>query len=229
MRKSPTRHPSSRPEPTRADEARTVVSSEYRPSSLKKLRGAVNACRRCPLWREATQGVPGEGPLATGLMLVGEAPGDAEDIAGRPFVGPAGRLLDSALEEAGIDRRSTFVTNAVKHFKYERRGKRRLHSKPNAGEIRACRWWLSQELELVAPRLTVALGATAARTLMGKAVTISATRGTILTPEAGPPVMVTIHPSYLLRIPDDSARKTEYSRLVRELGVARAWLRGRPR
>jgi DNA polymerase len=193
--------------------------------SLKELRPAVNECRRCPLWRMATQGVPGEGPAPASLMLVGEAPGDVEDTVGHPFAGPAGAVLDKALQEAGIDRKAAFVTNAVKHFKFEQRGKRRLHMKPNTAEIKACNWWLTEELKLVRPKLIVALGATAARAVLGRAVTIGATRG--------PPkpfvddryVMVTIHPSSLLRIPDEAQRRTEYYRFVKELKAGHDWLR----
>ena len=141
------------------------------------MRDAENACRRCPLYKDATQAVPGEGPRGAAIMLVGEQPGDKEDLVGKPFVGPAGRLLDRALEDAGIARASTFVTNAVKHFKHEMRGKRRLHKRPNAYEIERCRWWLDLERAIVKPRVVVALGATAARSLFGRPMTIGGSRG----------------------------------------------------
>ena len=194
-------------------------------NSLSELREAVNACKRCLLYRDATQGVPGEGPEKAELMLVGEQPGDAEDIEGHPFVGPAGSILDHALSDAGIDRKQVFVSNAVKHFKFEPRGKRRIHSKPNAGEIDACRWWLSEELKFVRPRLVIALGGTAARSLLGHPVTVSSMRGlpTPFTDEAH--VWVTIHPSYLLRIPEQSQQRAEYSKFVHDLEGATAWLK----
>jgi uracil-DNA glycosylase len=196
-------------------------------ASLRELREATNQCRRCQLWRLATQGVPGEGPVPAPLMLVGEQPGDQEDLEGHPFVGPAGSILDRAMHEAGIDRKQAYVTNAVKHFKFEPRGKRRLHAKPNAQEIQACNWWLAQELEHVKPRLVLALGATAARALLGHTVTISAMRGlpTPLSPETD--LWVTVHPSYLLRIPDDVQQRAEYARFVQELEAAYEWLQTR--
>src|SRR3954464_5473862 len=163
--------------------------------SLTGLRKAENECHRCPLYRNATQAVPGEGPNHARVMLVGEQPGDKEDHAGKPFVGPAGRLLDQALSDAGIPRRETFVTNAVKHFKFEPRGKRRLHKKPNAYEIERCHWWLEQERAIVQPELIVALGATAARSLMGRTVTITKLRGEVQALADGTQLLVTIHPS----------------------------------
>jgi uracil-DNA glycosylase family protein len=196
--------------------------------SLRELRAATNDCRRCQLYRLATQGVPGEGPAPSPLMLVGEQPGDQEDLAGRPFVGPAGAILDRALYEAGIDREKTYVTNAVKHFKFELRGKRRLHAKPNAQEIQACHWWLAQELQHVKPRLVIALGATAARAVLGRAVTISSTRGVATPLSEDRDAWVTIHPSYLLRIPDEVQQRAEYARFVQELEAAREWLQARP-
>jgi len=191
---------------------------------LSELRDAVNACKRCLLYRDATQGVPGEGPAKAELMLVGEQPGDSEDLEGHPFVGPAGAILDRALRDAGIERKDVFVSNAVKHFKFEPRGKRRIHSKPNAGEIDACRWWLSEELKFVQPRLVIALGGTAARSLLGHPVTVSSMRGlpTPFTEDAH--VWVTIHPSYLLRIPEQSQQRAEYSKFVQDLEGASAWL-----
>jgi DNA polymerase len=169
--------------------------------------------------------VPGEGPRKADVMLVGEQPGDAEDLAGHPFVGPAGSILDRALKDAGISRKQVFVSNAVKHFKFEPRGKRRLHVKPNAGEIEACRLWLGEELKFVEPKIIVALGASAARGILGRSVTVSAMRG-IPTPfEGDAHVWVTVHPSYLLRIRDDQQRRTEYSRFVQDLEGAMAWLK----
>jgi uracil-DNA glycosylase len=192
--------------------------------SLEALQEAEASCTRCPLFRNATQVVPGEGPVGAKLMMVGEQPGDREDLAGRPFVGPAGRVLDRAIAEAGIDRNTVFVTNAVKHFKFEPRGKRRLHKKPNAYEIERCRWWNELEREMVKPGLIVALGATAARSLLGRTVTISKVRGTVLTSN-GVPVVVTIHPSYILRIEDEDAKQGEYERLVADLKFSLAALR----
>ena len=151
-------------------------------TSLRKLRDAEAQCTRCPLYRDATQVVPGEGPTSAPLMLVGEQPGNDEDLAGKPFVGPAGRVLDRALADAGLDRSKVFVTNAVKHFKFELRGKRRLHKRPNAYEIERCRWWLDLERAIVKPELVVALGATAARSLLNRTVSIAAVRGKILEP-----------------------------------------------
>jgi uracil-DNA glycosylase len=194
---------------------------------LKSTRGlpdAINSCRRCDLWRSATQGVPGEGKAPSGLMLVGEAPGDSEDLKGHPFVGPAGAMLDRALEEAGMDRKSVYVTNAVKHFKFEPRGKRRLHVKPSAEEIQACNWWLAEELRLVSPKLVIALGATAARALLGRVVTITQTRGSAIPLSDTTHLWVTIHPSFLLRIPDEDKRHAEYQRFVKELTAAHRWV-----
>jgi DNA polymerase len=184
------------------------------------LRAEAMSCTRCPLHCHATQTVFGEGPLDTRLMLVGEQPGDQEDLAGHPFVGPAGQLLDKALAEAGIDRARTYLTNAVKHFKFEQRGKRRIHAKPNAGEIEACRWWYDRERELVRPAMTIALGATGARAMLGKAVTISAVRDQTHPLADGGEGRVTIHPSYLLRIEDRARAEEEYGRFVKELRAA---------
>ncbi len=188
--------------------------------SLSALSKAENECRRCPLYRNATQAVPGEGPSHARVILVGEQPGDKEDLAGRPFVGPAGRLLDSALAEAGIPRNETFVTNAVKHFKFEPRGKRRLHKKPDAHEIDRCRWWLEQERALVQPQLIVALGATAARSLTGKPVAIGKVRGEVFALADGTQLLVTIHPSALLRIQDEADKRAGHAAFVKDLKVA---------
>jgi len=174
-------------------------------------------CTRCDLYKYATQTVFGEGSLKADILFVGEQPGDQEDLAGRPFVGPAGQVFDAALQEAGIDRARTYVTNAVKHFKFIQRGKRRLHSKPNGGEIEACRWWIDHERDLIKPPITVALGATAARSLIGKVVTISGTRGEPQLLADGSECWVTIHPSFLLRIREDADRRTERKRFVEDL------------
>jgi DNA polymerase len=174
-------------------------------------------CTRCELYKFGTQTVFGEGPLDASLMFVGEQPGDQEDLAGRPFVGPAGQLFDAALEKAGIDRSTVYVTNAVKHFKFVQRGKRRIHNKPDAGEIEACRWWIEHERELIRPPVTVALGATAARSLLDKAVTISRVRGAPLKAEDGSEVWVTVHPSFLLRIPEEDRKREERAFFVRDL------------
>ena len=176
-------------------------------------------CRACPLWKPATQTVFGEGPARARIMLVGEQPGDQEDIAGRPFVGPAGKLLDRALEEAGIDRRLVYVTNAVKHFKFELRGKRRLHKKPADAEIAACLQWLQRELELIAPELVIALGASASRALFGRATPIEKNRGKIIDYAPHGRILITVHPSFLLRVPP-ADRAREYARFVNDLRVA---------
>jgi DNA polymerase len=192
--------------------------------SWAALRDEAMGCTRCPLFKDATRTVFGEGPLDAKLMFVGEQPGDQEDIAGRPFVGPAGQKFDEALAQAGIDRAGTYVTNAVKHFKYEQRGKRRIHSRPNAGEIQACRWWYAQERELIRPAVTVALGATAARQMLGKAVTISGTRGQPHRLEDGSEGWVTIHPSFLLRIQERDEADAEFGRFVADLKQVKARL-----
>src|SRR3954454_12183893 len=179
-------------------------------------------CTRCDLYKPATQTVFGEGPLDASIMFVGEQPGDQEDIAGRPFVGPAGQLFDAALEKAGIDRSSVYVTNAVKHFKFVPRGKRRIHSKPDAGEITACRWWIDHERELLRPPVTVALGATAARSLVGKVVTISKVRGEPLQLADGSECWVTVHPSSILRAPDEEMRREGKRLFLRDLKLIKA-------
>jgi len=194
------------------------------PRSLKALREAENACRRCGLWKHATQAVPGEGPSNAQLMLVGEQPGNDEDLKGHPFVGPAGRVLDRALAEAGIERKEVFVTNAVKHFKHEMRGKRRLHKRPDPGEIDACRWWSRIERELLKPKLIVALGATAARSVFERVVTISQVRGKVIPISGGGKGIVTIHPSYLLRIQEERDQEAEYGRFLADLSVVRDFL-----
>jgi uracil-DNA glycosylase len=188
--------------------------------TLAALREEEAECRRCPLYRKATQVVPGEGLTEAEIMLVGEQPGDKEDIAGKPFVGPAGRILDRALGDAGIDRRKVFVTNAVKHFKYEWRGKRRLHKKPDAGEIDICRWWLDLERSIVRPQTIVAMGATAARSLLGRAATIAKERGRPHPLDGGAALFVTIHPSALLRMQDAADKAAEYQKFVDDLRSA---------
>jgi DNA polymerase len=179
-------------------------------------------CTRCDLYKYATQTVFGEGPLDASIMFVGEQPGDQEDLAGRPFVGPAGAIFDQALEKAGIDRSTVYVTNAVKHFKFIQRGKRRIHNKPDAGEIMACRWWLEQERELIRPPVTVALGATAARSLIGKVVTISKLRGEPHQLADGSECWVTVHPSSILRAPDEEARREGKRLFLRDLKLIKA-------
>jgi DNA polymerase len=193
--------------------------------SLKSLAEAEEACTRCPLYQDATQVVPGEGSAKARLMMVGEQPGDKEDLEGRPFVGPAGRVLDRAIAEAGIARKDVFVTNAVKHFKFEQRGKRRLHKKPNAYEIERCNWWLGFERRIVRPELIVALGATAARGVTGRPVTIAKVRGRVLPLADGGHVVTTIHPSYLLRIREERDKDAEYARFVADLRLCAAFLK----
>ena len=189
-------------------------------TSLAKLAQAEQDCRRCPLYRDATQAVPGEGPSHASLMLVGEQPGDKEDIAGKPFVGPAGRILDQALRDAGIAREKTFVTGAVKHFKHEMRGKRRLHKRPNNYEIERCKIWLDAERRLVRPSTIIALGVSAARGLTGKTVTINKIRGEALSLADGTRLFVTVHPSSLLRIEDDNDKQKAYGQFVADLKKA---------
>jgi uracil-DNA glycosylase len=186
---------------------------------LDGLRAAAAGCTACDLYKDATQTVFGEGASGAEVMLVGEQPGDGEDKAGRPFVGPAGRLLDKALEEAGIDRRRAYVSNVVKHFKFERRGKVRLHKKPNAEQVHACRPWLEAELALVRPRVVVLLGATAAQALLGSSFRVSRQRGELLESELAPRVLATVHPSSILRAPDDEARALAYKGFVADLAV----------
>jgi DNA polymerase len=193
--------------------------------SLGKLAQAEAGCRRCPLYRDATQVVPGEGPKRAAFMLVGEQPGDKEDLAGKPFVGPAGRVLDQALADAGITRKETFVTNAVKHFKHEMRGKRRLHKRPNNYEIERCKFWLDDERRLVKPAAIIALGVTAARSLTGKTVTISKLRGKPLDLADGSKLFVTVHPSALLRITNDDDKRAAYRQFVADLKSAANSLR----
>jgi DNA polymerase len=174
--------------------------------TLDRLHEAAQGCRACDLWQSATQAVTGEGPPTARLVLVGEQPGDREDIEGHPFVGPAGHLLDRALERAGIDRGDAFLTNAVKHFKYTQRGKRRIHERPNAAEVAACRPWLDAELSLIKPRALVALGAVAAQALLGRQIRVTRDRGRLLESDLAPLVSVTVHPASILRAPDERRR-----------------------
>jgi uracil-DNA glycosylase len=196
-------------------------SDEKPVKSLKALAAAEADCTRCPLYKNATQAVPGEGPGHAAFMLVGEQPGDKEDLAGKPFVGPAGHLLDQALADAGIERDETYITNAVKHFKHEMRGKRRLHKRPNNYEIERCKIWLDNERSLVKPATVIALGVTAARSLTGKTVTISKLRKTPLTLADGTMLVVTVHPSALLRIEDEADKHAAYRDFVADLKAAR--------
>ena len=190
--------------------------------SLRRVREAASGCRACHLYKRGTQTVFGEGPSKAAVMLVGEQPGDAEDLAGHPFVGPAGKLLDRALAGAGIDRRLVYVTNVVKHFKWEPRGKRRIHERPTSAEIAACRPWLETEVALVKPRVLVCLGATAAQALLGRGFKVSQQRGTFVPSPLAPRVTATVHPSSILRAPDDEARRAEMDRFVADLArVAR--------
>lgn len=192
--------------------------------SIASLREEAAGCRMCPLWKDATQTVFGEGPQHASVMMVGEQPGDKEDLAGKPFVGPAGQMLDRALKEAGIDRSKVYVTNAVKHFKFVPRGKFRLHQKPTTAEIKACRPWYERELASVKPALVVAMGVTAAQSVFGRITPINKTRGRIIERDDTTNVLVTVHPSYLLRLPDEAARAREYARFVDDLRIVAAHL-----
>jgi uracil-DNA glycosylase family protein len=189
-------------------------------SSLTTLEKAARSCTACHLYKRATQTVFGEGPKNARLMFLGEQPGDQEDLAGKPFVGPAGKLFDRALAEAGIDRAEVYVTNTVKHFKWEPRGKRRIHQKPNSREIAACRPWLEAELRLVRPKLLVCLGATAAQSIFGPSFRVTRDRGQVLESELAPKVLATVHPSSLLRQPDEESREREYAHFVADLRAA---------
>ncbi|WP_318885242.1 UdgX family uracil-DNA binding protein [Sinorhizobium medicae] len=185
--------------------------------TIASLRREAEGCERCDLYKNATQLVFGEGPTDARVVLVGEQPGDREDLAGRPFVGPAGRLLDECMHEAGIDRSECYLTNAVKHFKFEPRGKRRLHSRPNAGEVQACAWWLGAEIDELRPEIVVALGATALMSLLGRGVGVTKNRGQFVPAPGGFSVLVTIHPSYLLRIRGRGDPEAERARFVDDL------------
>ena len=193
--------------------------------TLPRLREAARSCRACPLWKRGTQTVFGEGSRDSLVVLVGEQPGDREDIEGRPFVGPAGRLLDACLEEAGIDRSKAYVSNVVKHFKWEPRGKKRIHQKPNAAEIAACRPWLDAEIALVRPKVVVCLGATAAQALLGASFRVTKSRGAFIPSELAPFVTATVHPSSILRSPDEATRQSETKAFIRDLRKVAAALR----
>ena len=195
----------------------SVNANSEASAKLDALSRRAASCQACPLWKDATQTVFGEGPPSSDVMFVGEQPGDREDREGRPFVGPAGILLDKALVEAGLDRKRIYVTNAVKHFKFEQRGKRRLHKRPNTSEIKICRRWLFDEIEAVSPRLIVALGATAAHGLTGRATAVQSNRGSVLTVDNGLRVFMTIHPSALLRLQDEEERRAGYQSFVNDL------------
>jgi DNA polymerase len=218
---------------TKPDAALTPAGGEGPPvpelipdrPSLKSVSDAARGCRACDLYRRGTQTVFGDGPARARIMMVGEQPGDAEDLAGHPFVGPAGKLLDRALAEAGIDRNEVYLTNVVKHFKWEPRGKRRIHAKPNGSEIAACRPWLETEIALVKPDVLVLLGATAAQALLGKAFKVSQQRGTFIPSPLARRVTATVHPSSILRAPDEESRRAELRLFVRELKRAAAELR----
>jgi DNA polymerase len=199
---------------------RPPSAADIEAGDIETLREQAADCRACPLWKDATQTVFGEGPPQARIMLVGEQPGDKEDLAGKPFVGPAGQMLDRALEEAGIDRTKVYVTNAVKHFKFVPRGKIRLHQKPNTPEIKACRQWYERELASIKPALVVAMGATAAQSVFGKITPINKSRGHLIELEPGIQALVTVHPSYLLRLPDADAKAREYARFVDDLTIA---------
>jgi len=202
----------------------TPMADRKAHDTIAALRKEAADCRACPLWKDATQTVFGEGPQGATLMLVGEQPGDKEDLAGKPFVGPAGQMLDRALAEAGIDRAKVYVTNAVKHFKFVPRGKIRLHQKPNTADIRACRPWYERELAAIKPELVVALGATAAQSVLGKITPINKNRGRLIEHD-GASVLVTVHPSYLLRLPDEETKALEYQRFIDDLKIAAGVLR----
>lgn len=187
--------------------------------TLAKLRKAAAGCHACPLWKTGTQTVFGEGAPKARILLIGEQPGNDEDLRGRPFVGPAGKLLNQSLEEAGIDREDAYVSNVVKHFKWEPRGKRRIHKKPNAREIAACRPWLEAELSLLKPRVVVCLGATAAQALLGRDFRVSQSRGTFIPSPLAPHVLATVHPSSILRAPDEASRHAAHRQFVDDLKV----------
>ena len=200
-----------------------MSASDFLPPkpTLPVLRTAIQQCRGCDLYKHATQAVFGEGPSGSAILFVGEQPGDEEDLAGRPFVGPAGRLFDRALQEAGIDRAEVYVTNAVKHFKFEERGKRRIHQKPTLSETRACRPWLEAEIAIVRPRVIVCLGATASQTVFGPAYRLTRERGNFVEHDWAPQATSTIHPSAILRTPNSEQRQQEFERFVADLKKAR--------
>ena len=207
----------------KADIRNASHPAEQSGNSIEALRDAAKGCRACPLWKNATQTVFGEGPSKAPIMLVGEQPGDREDITGRPFVGPAGQLLERALAAVDIPRGDVYVTNAVKHFKFEMRGRRRMHKKPVDSEIIACYDWLRREIELVSPRLLIAMGATATRSLMGRATPVTVNRGKLREYATGISLLITVHPSFLLRMPERD-KDDEYNRFVDDLRLAKPFL-----
>ena len=214
-RKSPPAKPTKRVRKPAA--VREGDAPEPADDSLEAMREAAHGCKRCPLWKPATQTVFGEGPADADIMFVGEQPGDQEDLAGRPFVGPAGKVFDEAVSQAGIDRSRLYVTNAVKHFKYEPRGKRRIHQKPNMGEVKHCRWWLDLEMALVKPKLIVAMGATALAALTDAKQRLQDVRGKAIAIDDRRTLFVTVHPSYLLRIPDERLKADELARFREDM------------
>jgi DNA polymerase len=203
-----------------------AADADWRPApvpatnNLSEVAAAAKVCTACHLYKRGTQTVFGEGPKRARLMMLGEQPGDQEDLSGQPFVGPAGKLLDRALEDAGIDRDDVYVTNTVKHFKWEPRGKRRIHQKPNSREVAACRPWMEAELRIVKPKLLVCLGSTAAQAIFGSSFRVTKQRGTVLESEFAPRVLATVHPSSLLRQPDEESRAREYKLFVSDLRAA---------
>ena len=205
--------------PTRKSRSPEISAADFMPEqlTLPSLKAAAADCKGCDLWKKGTQTVFGEGKRRATALFVGEQPGNEEDLTGKPFVGPAGRIFDSALEEAGINRQQTYVTNIVKHFKWEPRGKRRIHKKPNSQEINACRPWLEAEIAVVKPQVVVALGATAAQALLGAQFRVTKNRGEFLESTLAPYIMATVHPSSILRAPDDETRGLEYRRFVNDL------------
>jgi uracil-DNA glycosylase family protein len=207
----------------RVRKVRGVAGVAQPPASrdLEVLRASAKKCKACPLWKLGTQTVFGEGPADARIIFVGEQPGDKEDLEGKPFVGPAGRMLDKALAEAGVDRSETYVTNAVKHFKWEPAGKRRLHKKPNSREIAACRPWMLSEIESLQPELIVCLGVTAAQSVLQRSVKITEERGKLLDAPQGGKVLVTVHPSSLLRIPDEQDKEDAWKAFVKDLKILR--------
>jgi len=205
--------------PTRKSRSPEISATDFMPEqlTLPSLKAAAADCKGCDLWKKGTQTVFGEGKRRATALFVGEQPGNEEDLTGKPFVGPAGRIFDSALEEAGINRQQTYVTNVVKHFKWEPRGKRRIHKKPNSQEINACRPWLEAEIAVVKPQVVVALGATAAQALLGAQFRVTKNRGEFLESTLASYIMATVHPSSILRAPDDETRRLEYRRFVDDL------------
>jgi len=205
--------------PTRKSRSSEISAAYFMPEQLTllSLKAAAADCKGCDLWKRGTQTVFGEGKRRATALFVGEQPGNEEDLTGKPFVGPAGRMFDNALDDAGINRQQTYVTNVVKHFKWEPRGKRRIHKKPNSQEINACRPWLEAEIAVVKPQVIVALGATAAQALLGAQFRVTKQRGEFLESTLAPYIMATVHPSSILRAPDDETRRLEYRRFVEDL------------